>query len=62
MGNLTSSDWWEEIRGKISDERRESDPKLYGAELSFLEDGGTANFSVLSPAGRTLLRGGFKTI
>ena len=51
VGNLTSSDWWEEIRGKISDEKTEDDPKLYGAEFSSVEDGGTAHISVISPAG-----------
>ena len=55
VGNLTSSDWWEEIRGKISDEKTEDDPKLYGAEFSSVEDAGTAHISVISEAGRALL-------
>ena len=55
VGNLTSSDWWQEIRGKINDEKTEDDPKLYGEEFSSVEDGGTAHISVISPAGRALL-------
>ena len=55
VGNLTSSDWWQVIRGMISDEKTEDDPKLYGAEFSSVEDAGTAHISVISQTGRPLL-------
>jgi len=51
VGNLTSSDWWDEIREKISDEKTFDDPEMYGAEFYSVEDGGTAHITVLSPAG-----------
>eukprot|EP00092_Neocalanus_flemingeri_P032572 GFUD01035427.1.p1 GENE.GFUD01035427.1~~GFUD01035427.1.p1 ORF type:complete len:627 (+),score=232.88 GFUD01035427.1:244-2124(+) len=51
VGNLTSPDWWGEIREKISDQKTRDDPKQYGAEFYSVEDGGTSHTSILSPAG-----------
>ena len=54
VANLTSSDWWDETRGKISNETTNQDPKDYGAEFYSVEDGGTAHISIISPAGKLL--------
>ena len=52
VGNLTSPDWWKEMREDISDKKTEDDPKEYGAEFYSVKDGGTTHLSVLSPTGR----------
>merc|ERR1719481_442244 len=51
VSNLTSSSWWEETRGKISDSQTQGNSSYYGAQYFNIEDHGTAHMSILSPAG-----------
>jgi gamma-glutamyltranspeptidase/glutathione hydrolase/leukotriene-C4 hydrolase len=54
VGNLTSQEWWEQTRAKISDTETFDDPVHYGAEFQQIEDGGTSHISIVSPAGEQL--------
>lgn len=51
MKQLTSEDFIQLTRSKISDTKTSQDPKFYGAKYAHLEDHGTANIVVLAPNG-----------
>ncbi|XP_011144362.1 glutathione hydrolase 1 proenzyme isoform X2 [Harpegnathos saltator] len=51
VANLTSNDYADMIRERISDYSTSQDPKDYGAVTEGIEDSGTAHISVLAPDG-----------
>lgn len=51
VSNMTSKSFAEEIRTKISDTTTSQNASYYGAEVSLLEDHGTAHLVVLAPNG-----------
>lgn len=51
LDNLTSIDYANSIRNKITINTTNNDPKYYGAVMSTPEDSGTSHVSVLAPDG-----------
>jgi len=51
VANLSSSDWSQNIKDKISDYQTFQDPEYYGAKTVFEEDHGTCHHCFLSPEG-----------
>ena len=51
VANLTSEQWWDQVRDIIDDNGTSQDPKFYGAQYSDIEDHGTAHMSILAPNG-----------
>ncbi|XP_060826353.1 glutathione hydrolase 1 proenzyme-like isoform X1 [Bombus pascuorum] len=51
LDNLTSTDYANSIRSKITINKTSNDPKYYGAVMTTPEDSGTSHVSVLAPDG-----------
>jgi gamma-glutamyltranspeptidase/glutathione hydrolase/leukotriene-C4 hydrolase len=51
VANLSSPDWSQNIKDKISDYQTFQDPEYYGAKTVFEEDHGTCHHCFLSPEG-----------
>lgn len=49
--NLTSPEFGDYIREKITDDQTFDDPKHYGAEYQSISDKGTSHTSIIAPNG-----------